>query len=138
MKVFFINTELVAESTPAIFVPTADNMFDDKYVEPTLCTVGQPIAMGTMHTFASVRFRILPNKTYKFINIGNCDTTYAGRAVYADINGNFIASFDGDAVTTFTVPDNPSIAYIYLSNGGAFADADNKQLELSKMEPVTE
>lgn len=137
MKVFFINTELVVESTPEIFTPTADNMFDDKYVDRGSCTVGQPITMGTMHAFASVRFRILPNKTYKFINIGNCDTMYADKAVYADINGNFIASFD-DAVMTFTVPDNPSIAYIYLSNGGLFPDADNKQLELSKMEPVIE
>ena len=137
MKVFFINTELVIESTPEIFTPTADNMFDDKYVEPTLCTVGQPIKMLTMHSSASVRFRIFPNKKYKFINIGNCSTHYADRAVYADINGNFIASF-GNGLMTFTVPDNPSIAYIYLSNGGLFPDVDNKQLELSKMEPVIE
>ena len=81
--------------------------------------------------------KLLGDKKYKFINIGNCEVQYGSKAVYADINGNFIASFDG-YVTTFTVPDNPSIAYIYLSNGGNFPDNDNKQLELSKMEPVIE
>lgn len=137
MKIFLHNIQLVSSKVPPIFTPTEDNMFDDKYIVPQLCVVGQPVVMRSVHTSASVRFRIFPNKTYRFVNIGNCDTTYGDRAVYADINGNFIASFGG-AVQTFTVPDNSSIAYIYLSNGGAFADDDNKQLELSKMELVIE
>lgn len=131
MKVYFINTDLVVQNTPEIFTPTPDNIFDKKYCDGG--NVGSEVEFYTMDSFATIRCRVLPNKTYKIINIGNSNFKYANRMSYADSNNKLVKYIEGGTnySDTFTVPDNSNIYYAYLSLGFMDPVPEDKQLETS-------
>lgn len=131
MKVYFINADLVVLNTPEIFTPTQDNMLDKMVVDGGV--VGGEIRFFTSDNFATIRCRVLPNKTYKIINIGNSKLKYGSRMSYVDSNNKLVEYVPSGTnySASFTVPDNKNIYYVYITLGWEKPIPEDKQLEIS-------
>lgn len=131
MKVYFINTDLVVLNTPEIFTPTQDNMMDNMFLGNG--AVGGKIIFFTNNNFATIRCRVLPNKTYKIINIGNSGLKYGSIMSYADSNNKLVEYVPNGTnySDSFTVPDNKNIYYVYISLGWQEPVPEDKQLEIT-------